>query len=241
MWITGRHSVSELLASARQKARKVLLSDEVPPAVREAIAGRAGEAGIPVLSCRKEEWRRRTGESEGAGIGAEIAEFRYDDLAEWLRVLPEKAAAFLLDGITDPQNLGAIVRTARGLGLAGVVVPKDRSCPVTGAVFRASAGAAAHLPVVQVTNLARAVDDLKESGFWVFAAERRGDTPLSRLDPPARAAFVLGSEEGGIRRLVREKCDGSVAIPLEPGVESLNVSVAAGIIAFRLREARGGG
>ncbi len=243
MWIAGRHPVEELLSSARQRPRKVLFADSVPAEVRKAISVRAAAAGVPCLSCPKDAWRKRTGEAEGAGVAAEIAEFAYDDLPDWAAALPDRALAFLLDGITDPHNLGAVIRNARAFGVAGIVVPRDRSCPVTAAVFRASAGAAAHVPVVQVTNLARAIDDLKERGFWIYAAAGDGESDIGDLSLAKRSAFVLGSEDAGIRKLVREKCDGSVRIPIRPEADSLNVAVASGILAFCAgrREAGSGG
>lgn len=197
-----------------------------------ALAVKAEAAGVPCVACPRDEWRRRTGEREGAGMAAEIAEFRYFDLAPWTASLPARSAVFLLDGVTDPHNLGAVLRSARAFGFSGVVQPKDRSCPVTGAVFRASAGAAAHVPVVQVTNLARAVEHLQQAGFWIYGASRDGDRDVSTLATGGRTGFVLGSEDTGIRRLVRETCDGSVRIPMERGTDSLNVGVAAGILGF---------
>ncbi len=240
MWIAGRHPVEELLSSTRQRARKVLFADSVPADVRKAVSARAASAGVPCLSCAKDAWRRRTGETEGVGVAAEIAEFVYAGLEERVGALPARAVAFLLDGVTDPRNLGAVIRNARAFRVAGVIVPKDRSCPVTAAVFRASAGAAAHVPVIQVTNLARSVDDLKERGFWVYAAAGDGETEIGALSPAARTGFVLGSEDAGIRKLVREKCDGSVRIPIDPGVDSLNVAVASGILGFCARGAQRG-
>ena len=241
MWVSGRHSVEELLGSTRQRVRKVLVSDSVPAEVRKAVSARAAAAGVPCLSCAKDAWRKRTGEIESGGVAAEIAEFRYDDLEGWLAALPARAVAFLLDGVTDPQNLGAVIRNARAFAVAGVVVPRDRTCPVTAAVFRASAGAAAHVPVVQVTNLARSVDELKERGFWVYAAAGGAGTDIRDLSPAKRTGFVLGSEGAGIRKLVRERCDGAVRIGMAPGVDSLNVAVASGILAFCARAGEGGG
>ena len=171
-------------------------------------------------------------------MAAEIAEFQYAVLASWLPSLPARAAAFLLDGITDPHNLGTVLRNARAFGFSGVVIPRDRSCPVTPAVFRASAGAAAHVPVVQVVNLARAVEELQESGFWIYAAITDGETDVSTFAPAHRTGFVLGGEDTGIRRLVREKCDGTVRIPMEAGIDSLNVGVTSGILAFCARMVR---
>ena len=235
MWITGRHPVEELLASARQKPGRLLLSESVAAGEKTRIAGMASERGIPCLECPDDEWARRTGDRGGTGIAAELAEYRYADFYDWEAALPERVLVFLLDGITDPQNLGAILRNARAFGVGGVIVPKDRSCPVTAAVFRASAGAAAHVPIVLVTNLARTVETLQEKGFWLYAAAEDGETDVSAMKPAARTGIVLGSEERGIRKLVREKCDGSVRIPMEPGVDSLNVGVTAGILAFHLR------
>jgi 23S rRNA (guanosine2251-2'-O)-methyltransferase len=237
MWITGRHPVEELLSSALQAARKVLLADTLPSEARKSIEALAGRGRIPCTTLPKAEWERRTGERDGGGVAAEIASFRYVDPVDWLAALPEKASALLLDGITDPQNFGAIIRSARAFGISGVIIPQDRSCPVTAAVFRASAGAAAHVPVVQVTNLPRAMGDLKDAGFWFYAAEGDGETRLADWKPANRSGIVMGSEEKGLRRLVRDTCDESVRIEMEPGMESLNVSVAAGILAHALRNA----
>jgi 23S rRNA (guanosine2251-2'-O)-methyltransferase len=235
MWITGRHPVEELLSASNQRPGRILLSEALPAETLKAIKDRSGEAGVPCSTCAKEEWERRTGDRGGSGIGAEMEEYRYAELREWIASLPKRALVFLLDGITDPQNLGAILRSARAFGVSGVIVSKDRSCPVTPSVFRASAGAAAHVPIVMVTNLSRTLESLQESGFWLYAATEEGETDVSSLAPPARTGIVLGSEEHGIRKLVRAKCDGSVRIPMEPGVDSLNVGVTAGILAFHLR------
>lgn len=237
IWVTGRHPVEELLASTTQRARKILLSDVIPTEVRAGFEKHAKELALPCLTCPRQEWERRTGEREGGGIAAEIPEYVYAEMEKWVSALPETARVFLLDGVTDPRNLGAILRSTRAFAFDGVVLPADRSCPVTGAVFRASAGAAAHVPVIQVTNLARAIERLQEAGFWLYAAaEGKEGTDLSAFAPGKRTAIVLGSEEKGIRRLARERCDGSVRIPMAPGAESLNVSVAAGIIAYSIRK-----
>ena len=236
LWVTGLHPVEEILSSRTQAPRKVLLSESVPETLRGRIAGLARSAGVPCLSCSREEWNRRTGEREGGGVAAEIAEYRYAEMPLWIESLPEKAFAFLLDGITDPQNLGAVLRNARAFGAEGVLIPKDRSCPVTSAVFRASAGAAAHVPVVQVTNLVRTMETMKEAGFWIYAAAGDGEIDLFGWEPAARTGVVLGSEETGIRKLVRERCDAAVRIGMSAGVDSLNVSVSAGIFGFFLRK-----
>jgi 23S rRNA (guanosine2251-2'-O)-methyltransferase len=234
IWVTGKHPVEELLGSGSQEARKVLVSAAAPPEVRANIERMARDRGLPCLACPREEWERRTGEREGAGIAAEIAGFRYADIEDWVAALRETSRAFLLDGVTDPQNLGAILRSARAFSFDGVIIPADRSCPVTGAVFRASAGAAAHIPVVQVKNIVRAIERLKESGFWVYAAQGKSGAGLAGFKPAKRTAVVLGGEDKGVRRLALEKCDGALRIGMAPGMDSLNVSVAAGIFAFAL-------
>jgi 23S rRNA (guanosine2251-2'-O)-methyltransferase len=238
MWITGQHPVEELLSSRLQRPRKVLLSESVPEKARGVFAARAKAAGVPCLTCPREEWHRRTGEREGGGIAAEIPEFLYADLETWIGSFSQVAALFLLDGITDPHNMGTVLRNVRAFGLSGIVIPRDRSCPVTPAVFRASSGAAAHVPVIQVTNLVRAIEEMQETGFWVYAAAMDAEAELPSFSPAARTGFVLGSEEAGIRRLVREKCDGSVRIPMEGKIDSLNVGVASGILAYWMRVTR---
>lgn len=236
LWVTGLHPVEEVLSSRTQAPRKVLLSESVPEALRGRIAGLARSAGVPCLSCSREEWSRRTGEREGGGVAAEIAEYRYAEMPPWLESLPEKGFAFLLDGITDPQNLGAVLRNARAFGAEGILTPRDRSCPVTSAVFRASAGAAAHVPVVQVTNLVRAMDAMKENRFWVYAGSGDGEIDLHSWNPASRSGIVLGSEDAGIRKLVRDRCDAAVRIGMAAGAGSLNVSVASGIFGLFLRK-----
>jgi 23S rRNA (guanosine2251-2'-O)-methyltransferase len=236
VWITGRHPVEELLASSRQKIRRLLLSFDVPAQTHDAFAERAARLGIAFRDCPAGEWIRATGDKEGGGIAAEIEEFRYEDFGPWLASLPDRASVFLLDGITDPQNFGAVLRSVRAFGIDGTILPRDRSCPVTPSVFRASAGAAAHVPVLMVSNLVRTIGELQEAGFWVYAAEGTGETEIGDFAPGARTGIVLGGEDRGIRRLVRETCDGSVRIGMERGIDSLNVAVSAGIFAFRLRK-----
>ena len=197
MWVTGRHPVEELLASATQRARKVLLSDAITKEMRAGFEKRAKELALPCLTCPRQEWERRTGEREGGGIAAEIAEYAYAEIEGWISALTETARVFILDGVTDPQNLGAILRSARAFAFDGVVLPADRSCPVTGAVFRASAGAAAHVPVVQVTNLARAIERLQEAGFWLYAAEGAEGADLPRSPPRSARRSSSGARRRG--------------------------------------------
>jgi len=144
----------------------------------------------------------------------------------------------VLDGVTDPRNLGAVLRAADGAGASGVVIPKDRAVGVTAAAVKASAGASEHARVARETNLRRAVDRMKEAGIWVYAAEV-GGTPHTDLDLAGPVALVLGSEGRGVRRLVREGCDGAVSVPMLGAVDSLNVSVAAAVLLYEARRQRG--
>src|SRR5881397_2892014 len=151
---------------------------------------------------------------------------------------PHHPGAVALDGLQDPRNLGAILRTARALGVGGVVLPRDRSVGVTPVVAAASAGLLFGLPVAQVPNLVRAMEALKAAGFWLVGLSPRGGTPPAHLEPPARPAVVAGGEGGGLRALVHRTCDFTASIPMASGVESLNVGVAVAIALYELTARR---
>jgi 23S rRNA (guanosine2251-2'-O)-methyltransferase len=170
------------------------------------------------------------------GVVARVGPYPYSDLDEILST-PDPLVV-VLDGVTDPRNLGAVLRAADGAGASGVVIPKDRAVGVTAAAVKASAGASEHVPVTRETNLRRAIDRIKEAGVWVYAAEA-GGTTYTELDLAGPVALVLGSEGRGIRRLVREGCDGALSIPMLGTVGSLNVSVAAALSLYEARRQRG--
>ena len=167
---------------------------------------------------------------------ARVGPYPYSGLDEILAA-PDPLI-LVLDGVTDPRNLGAVLRAADGAGASGVVIPKDRAVGVTAAAVKASAGASEHVPVARETNLRRTIDRMKEAGVWVYAAEV-GGTTYTGLDLAGPAALVLGSEGRGVRRLVREGCDGAVSIPMLGAVGSLNVSVAAAVLLYEARRQRG--
>ena len=170
------------------------------------------------------------------GVVARVESYPYSSLDEILAV--SRPLVLVLDGVTDPRNLGAVLRAADGAGASGVVIPKDKAVGVTAAAVKASAGASEHVRVARVTNLRRAVDAMKRANVWVYAAEA-GGTDYSKLDLAGPTAFVLGSEGRGVRRLVREACDGTVSVPMLGAVSSLNVSVAAAVLAYEARRQRG--
>lgn len=225
-------------------------------AVREALRGRrevvelwAGEraaASLPWLAdgprvqVRKErELSEAAGSRDHQGVVAWAAPYPYADA--WELAAVERPLLACLDQVTDPRNLGAVVRGAAGAGATGVVVPAHGSARVTAAVCRSSAGAVEHLPVAVVTNLARYLAEIKRGDLWSFAAVAVGGTPMWEADLAGGVVLVFGAEGKGVRPLVRKTCDGAVTIPLAAGVESLNVSVAAAILLYeagRQRSAR---
>jgi 23S rRNA (guanosine2251-2'-O)-methyltransferase len=169
-----------------------------------------------------------------AVVDAALPHVTLDDV---LDTLAEPALLLVLDGVTDPHNLGACLRSADAFGAHAVIVPRDRSVGVNATVAKAASGAADSVPVVAVTNLARALRAMQAAGVWLLAADAGGEA-LDRADLSGPIAFVLGAEGSGLRRLTRESCDRQVGIPLQGSVESLNVSVAAGICLYAARAAR---
>lgn len=217
--LRGRRAVLELWASERAAAALEWL-DEGPRA-----------------RVRKErELTEAAGTPDHQGVVAWCEPYPYADA--WELATVELPLICCLDQVTDPRNLGAVVRSAAGAGATGVVVPAHGATVVTPAVCRASAGAVEHLPVAVVPNLARYLADVKSERLWAYAAAVDGATSLWDADLADGVALVLGAEGKGVRPLVRRTCDGSIAIPLAPGVESLNVSVAAAIALFEARRQR---
>ena len=204
----------------------------------ERVAQAAGEAGVRVEHVPHGDLAHRSRSGVHQGVGAELAEFRYAELED---VLEREGPAFVLvlDGVTDPQNLGALVRSAHALGADGVVVPKDRAAGITPAAFKAAAGALEHCPVARVTNVARAVEQMKERGIWTVALAGDGDRELASIDLTAPTALVLGSEGSGVRPLVRRTCDHVARIPMAGKVGSLNVAAAGAVALYEVARQRG--
>jgi 23S rRNA (guanosine2251-2'-O)-methyltransferase len=229
--IYGIRPVVEALGSGRRKVFEVI--DAVG---NEEVAKAAGARDVDVKRASRQRVEELTRGGAHQGVAARVEPYPYSGLGEILSS-PEPLV-LMLDGITDPRNLGAVLRAAEGAGASGVVIPKDRAVGVTAAAVKASAGASEHVRVARVTNLRRAVDTMKEACLWAYAAEVHG-TPYMELDLAGPVAFVLGSEGRGVRRLVREGCDGAVCIPMLGVVESLNVSVASAVLLYEARRRRG--
>ena len=229
--IYGVRPVIEALRSPRREVFEVLQA-----AGAGEVAEAANASGVPVKRVDRARIEELARGGVHQGVVARVGPYPYSGLDEILAADP---LVLLLDGVTDPRNLGAILRTADGVGASGVVVPKDRAVGVTAAAVKASAGASEHVRVARETNLRRSIDRMKQNGLWVYAAEGKGGTPYYALDLTGPVALVLGSEGRGIRRLVREGCNGAVSIPMLGTVESLNVSVAAAVLLYEARRQRG--
>ena len=229
--IYGVRPVIEALRGGRRKVIEVL--DATGNA---QVAQAAKAAGVPVQNVSQQRVAELAAGGVHQGIVARVAPYPYVELEDLLST--PVPLVVVLDGVTDPHNLGAVLRVADAAGASGVVIPKDRAAGVTAAAVKASAGASEHVPVARVTNLRRAVDQMQRAGLWVYAAEVRG-TPYGDLDLTGPTGLVLGSEGRGVRRLVREGCDGAVSVPMLGAVGSLNVSVAAALLLYEARRQRG--
>jgi 23S rRNA (guanosine2251-2'-O)-methyltransferase len=233
--IYGLRPVAEALRSKRREVREVL--DSVGD---EEVASEAAVRGVPSKRVPRERIEELVPGMVHQGVAARVGPYPYSGLEEILAT-PDPLVA-VLDSVTDPRNLGAVLRAADGAGASGVVVPKDRAVGVTPVAVKASAGASEHVRVARETNLRRALERMKEGGVWVYAAEEAansGTTAYTDLDLSVPVALVLGSEGRGVRWLVREGCDGAVSIPMRGAVSSLNVSVAAAVLLFEARRQRG--
>ncbi len=235
--VYGIHAVRESLLGRQRQPLELFLLKGAGGRLEE-VARAAAEVGVPVRLRDKPDLDRLAGNSHHQGAVLRVEAFAYRDLddllAHW-RNSGRRAFFLLLDGITDPHNLGAILRSAEGAGCHGVIVPKDRSCPITPVVDKSSAGALAHLPLAQVTNLARTLEELKRQGVWTYGlAGEAGSEPIYGVDLRGDVALVVGSEGEGLRPNVRRHCDGLVSLPMAGAVTSLNASVAAGVALFEV-------
>ncbi len=236
-YLYGFHSVREGLRGRRQPLELFVDEKGSGPRHEELIVA-ARERGVPVRQRRKQDLERLAGMPHHQGAVLSVEPFPYtafEDLLDTWRSSGQPGLVLLLDGITDPHNLGAILRNADAAGCQGVILPKDRSCGVTAVVDRASAGAVEHLAICQVTNLGRTIRQLQEAGFWVYGlAAGEQATPLFNSDLAGHVALIIGSEGEGLRQKTREHCDGLLEIPMRGGVASLNASAASAIALFEV-------
>lgn len=238
MILYGANPVLEALRAHPARVRWVGVSRDDSRRHQKVVeAARAARVGVRFLPAR--DLQRLAANGVHNGVIAEISEAAY---ADFEGAVDTARLVLLLDGVTDPQNLGAILRAADVFAVDLVVIPEHDSVGLTPAAVKASAGASEWVPVAQVTNLSRAVERLKKEGFWVWGAEAGGE-PAEGLDLTGKVALVLGSEGKGIRRNVAEHCDGMVSIPMGGHVDSLNVATATAVLLYEVRrqERRGSG
>jgi 23S rRNA (guanosine2251-2'-O)-methyltransferase len=230
-WLTGFHAVEEALTAGRALDRIVIASGRHGERL-EAIVRLAKSHGVPVRFEDRQQVDRLAGTREHQGIAALAAAKPAVDLEDLLGEKSEQGLLVLLDGIEDPHNLGAIVRTSLAAGAQGVVIPERRAAGLTDTVERASAGALAHLSVARVKNLVRAMEEMKEAGYWLVGLDERAEKPYTEVDYKGSLGIVLGGEGEGLHELTRKRCDFLVSIPTTGPVRSLNASVAAGVVLF---------
>src|SRR5208283_3438166 len=235
----GFHAVIARLRMQPDSVRTVYVADTRHDRRVRELVERAGIAGVTVHAIDEQRLVALAGTTKHQGVVALVAaNLPFRTLDEVLDGLQEAALLLVLDGVTDPHNLGACLRSADAFGAQAVIVPKDRAVGVNATVAKAASGAADTVPVITVTNLARTLRDLKSHDVWLLGADADGDESLFDADLSGPIAWVLGAEGTGLRRLTRELCDRIVRIPLSGSVESLNVSVTAGVCLFATRRQR---
>lgn len=231
--VIGRNAVIELLKGKRE-VECVYICDDTPAAGQpiSRIVGMARDAGVPVKKVASKKLDNMANGLNHQGAIALAAAFDYCELEDILKNAGDQPPFIIIaDSIEDPHNLGAIIRTAEAAGAHGLIIPKRGGVGLTPIVGRTSAGAVEHLPVARVTNLVAAIKTLKESGVWIYGADMSGQR-WDKTDLRGSVALVVGSEGMGISRLVRENCDGLLALPMCGKMNSLNASVAAGILMY---------
>ncbi len=239
MLIYGRNAVLEALREG--EVQRVLVARGIAPATLAELRQIARDRSVPLDEVPRIELDTSLRTTAHQGIAAELPEIRLatlDDCFARARERNERLLLVLLDHLTDPHNVGAIIRSAEVLGAHGVVTETRRSAPLSAVVVKTSAGATSHLPVVQVVNLPQTIERLKERNVWVYGADADASQTPEQVDWDRDAAIVIGSEGSGLRRLVRERCDDTVHIPTRGVVQSLNASVAAGILIYGVMRAR---
>jgi 23S rRNA (guanosine2251-2'-O)-methyltransferase len=239
--IYGIHPVEEALKSSHLQIEKILISTQPPRPSLQSILESANKRKIPVVFTTKELLERMTKGGIHQNVVGLVKETPYADVGKILSLWKKEgtqALFLILDGIQDPQNFGSLIRTASGCGVHGIIIPKDRSVGMTPAVVKASAGAAAHLPIARVVNIATTIKALKKEGIWVYGASGEAKDQIYQLDLDMDLAIVIGAEGKGIRRLVKEKCDRLFSIPMKGPLSSFNASVSAGMILYEVMRQR---
>lgn len=247
-YVYGLHAVGAVIDRASERLLELWMAEPRDDARARDLRERARVLGMRVQEVSNDSLAKMVGNVTHQGAVAAVRPLKPWDEHDLVQAISQMRATgegsqpllLVLDGVTDPHNLGACLRTADGAGVIAVVIPKDRSAGVDGVVRKVAAGAAEFVPVAAVTNLARTLDQLKEQSIWVVGTEGEATQTLYQADLNRPLALVLGAEGTGMRRLTRERCDFTVRIPMAGQVESLNVSVAAGVALFEALRQRSG-
>ncbi|MGA2811247.1 MAG: 23S rRNA (guanosine(2251)-2'-O)-methyltransferase RlmB [Candidatus Acidiferrum sp.] len=241
--LTGIHAVREALEAGRPLDRIVIAKGRQDTRTEE-IVQLARKQSVPLRFEDRSQLDRLAGSRDHQGVlalaAARPASTLDEIIASGKAPGSQKGLIVLLDGVEDPHNLGAIIRTSLAAGAHGVVIPERRAAGLTDTVSRASAGALAHLPVAKVTNLARSMEELKEAGYWLIGLDEKAEQSYTQADYTSPVGIVLGGEGQGLHELTRKRCDFIVSLPTVGPVKSLNVSVAAGVVLFEARRQRNG-
>jgi 23S rRNA (guanosine2251-2'-O)-methyltransferase len=240
-YIEGRNPVIEVLKSGREVEKILVAKGSTQGSIRK-IVGIAKDKNIIVQYVDKNKLDSISNTKAHQGVIAIVSAYQYkniDDILKLAQDRNEDPFIIILDEITDPHNLGAIIRTAECAGAHGIIIPKRRSVGLTSVVAKTSAGAVEYLPVAKVTNIPSTIEELKERGIWVYGLDMEGEDEYYNVDINGPIAIVIGSEGKGIGRLVKEKCDSLLRIPMKGKVTSLNASVAASIMIYEVLRQRG--
>jgi len=239
--IYGIHPVEEALKSSHVQIEKILVGTRAPNPPLQSILDLANKMKIPVALTPRKSLEGMTKGGVHQNVVGLVKETPYADLGEILSASKKdgtKSLFLILDGIQDPQNFGSLIRTASGCGVHGIIIPKDRSVGITSAVVKASAGAAAHVPIARVVNIAATIDLLKKEGIWVYGASGEAKDLIYQLDLDTDLAVIIGAEGKGIRPLVKKKCDRLFSIPMKGPLSSFNASVSGGMILYEVMRQR---
>ena len=240
--IEGRNAVQEALRAGRPMDKIYIAKGETDKTLAHIVAA-AREWGVVIKDCDRRKLDAMSATGAHQGIIAQVAVREYcdvDDILEIARSRGEDPFIIACDEISDPHNLGAIIRTAECAGAHGIIIPKRRSAGITAVVDKSSAGAAEHLPVARVPNLVAALKELKDNGVWIYGTDADANGELWKIDMKGSICLVIGSEGFGMGRLVRESCDFTVSIPLHGRVTSLNASAAAAVMIYEVLRQRVG-
>ena len=228
----GVHPVLEALQEERRRIGKIFIAQRRGAEVQRIIA-LAARRGIPVVTVERVQLQQLLGHGAHQGVVALVEPHVYTpwiEVVAYVTTRPGPHTMLVLDGVTDVGNFAALIRSAAAFGVHAIVLPRHDTVTLTPAIAKRSAGAIERVAIVRVVNVVRVLDELKQHGFWVYGADMRADLTVAHMAWPERVVLVLGAEGGGIRRLVRERCDGLVCIPMCTGTDSLNVAMAGAII-----------